>query len=422
VTPSSVTIAPGKTKRFSISLKTPASPGDAAVAVTLADGDQKLTLPVTLRSEIEPGAATSDFTGDDTGGNGRPDGGGQAFFYSLKVPAGTKNITADISLKNNPLDTVYATLVNPQGDAVGYSSNATITSIDADGDANVKPGLGTSVYALNPEAGVWRLLVDFDTVTGTQLDQPFYGHVTLDGVEATAPLPDAKSSVLPAGKATTVPVTVTNTGVAPEDYFVDARLAGSATIPVTLLEGASTSVPLTPESAEPIWLTPTETTSVSVDETSNAPIEFDYGAYVGDPDLASDNSGTSASGTFSSSEVAPGFWFAAPDLMGPYGVRQPASHPVSTTVSITTRPFDQTVTSAAGDLWLGALTGNPSVGIVQVAPGHTVTIPVTITPTGKAGSVVSGTLFVDQLSEVTQFGLLPNGSELSALPYTYKIG
>jgi hypothetical protein len=47
---------------------------------------------------------------------------------------------------------------------------------------------------------------------------------------------------------------------------------------------------------------------------------------------------------------------------------------------------------------------------------------VTITPSGKAGSVVRGTLYVDALAG----GLLPigqvSGVELAALPYEYTIG
>jgi hypothetical protein len=66
---------------------------------------------------------------------------------------------------------------------------------------------------------------------------------------------------------------------------------------------------------------------------------------------------------------------------------------------------------------------------VVVGPGQTTTIPVTITPEGSAGSVVSGTLYVDDLTSIAgaaTWNTLANnvnqGSDLAALPYEYKIG
>jgi hypothetical protein len=60
--------------------------------------------------------------------------------------------------------------------------------------------------------------------------------------------------------------------------------------------------------------------------------------------------------------------------------------------------------------------------IVEVNPGASITVDVTIKPTGSAGAVVSGTLYLDDVAT----GLPPDGvttaSEVSALPYSYKIG
>jgi hypothetical protein len=59
---------------------------------------------------------------------------------------------------------------------------------------------------------------------------------------------------------------------------------------------------------------------------------------------------------------------------------------------------------------------------VIVNPGKSATIPVTITPGGTAGQIVSGTLYVDDASLVDFGSLIPNGSQLAALPYTYTTG
>ena len=55
--------------------------------------------------------------------------------------------------------------------------------------------------------------------------------------------------------------------------------------------------------------------------------------------------------------------------------------------------------------------------------GGSATITVQITPNGTAGSTQSGTLYVD---DVTLAGLngvfdLPNGDEVAAIPYSYRI-
>jgi hypothetical protein len=57
-----------------------------------------------------------------------------------------------------------------------------------------------------------------------------------------------------------------------------------------------------------------------------------------------------------------------------------------------------------------------------IQPGQTRTIPVTITPAGKPGTLVSGSLFVDDLTFVNVLGQLPAADELSAIPYKYTIG
>ncbi len=420
MSPSSLTLAPGQTKAFTVGLTIPTTPGDSAVAVTMADGDQRFTLPVTLRSEVVPGTRAATFSGDDTGPNGRPGGEGFGVWYQFEVPKGTSDITANIALANNPKDTLYAYLVDPEGQAVGYSSNSTVTTVQSARSVKIKPSLTTSVYARDPEPGQWRLLLNFASITGTQLDQAFSGDVELNAVKASASLP-TKGTKLAAGQAVTIPVKIKNTGVAPEDYFLDARLDSSQQIPVTLLQGATDPLPLRPSSPTPAWLTPTETSTVNVAMQASLPVTFDYGSFFGDPDLVANSSGNSATASFSANPVVQGLWFAEPSEIGPYGTGPAPSGNVATQVSLVAKGFDQTVTNPLGDLWLGAVDPTAGVGVLTVQPGQTLTIPVTFTPQGPAGSRVSGTLYVDDLSEVTGSGLAPNGSELIGLPYSYTV-
>ena len=83
-----------------------------------------------------------------------------------------------------------------------------------------------------------------------------------------------------------------------------------------------------------------------------------------------------------------------------------------------TETFDPAVTSSTGNLWDGSL-GD----FLYLLPGQRGTIHVEIAPTGTPGTVVSGTLYVDDFSLGQFAGLgLPDGDELAAIPYQYKTG
>jgi hypothetical protein len=150
-------------------------------------------------------------------------------------------------------------------------------------------------------------------------------------------------------------------------------------------------------------------------------IQFDFGAYAGDPDLAS-SVGTSAAASYSANPVTQGPWYLAPTTVGPFGATGATPENVNTALFATTLAFDPAISSPLGDLWQSAINPSVSFGAVIVNPGHTATIPVTITPSGTTGSVVSGTLFVDDESLVDFGSLVPDAKQLAAFPYTYKIG
>jgi hypothetical protein len=81
------------------------------------------------------------------------------------------------------------------------------------------------------------------------------------------------------------------------------------------------------------------------------------------------------------------------------------------------------MTSAPGDLWIASI--NPAAltnfAPVVIYPGQTGTIYVTITPSGMPGTVVKGTLYLDDyVSGVPPYGQV-SGDELAAFPYAYTI-
>jgi Subtilase family len=426
VTPSSATLQPGRSQWFTVKATTPGKPGDQANSVEIDSSTGPTTsVPVALRSlaDVNHGGA---FSGVLTGGNGRSFNTGQTGYVQFDVPAGVNDVTANFRLADNSGDPVFGYLIDPAGNAQAYSANAQVIGFDTTGNPVTKQLRTMSLFARAPSPGRWTLILVFaPTVTGTQLAEPFSGHVVLNQVRVSAPgVPDNASVALKAGKPVTVPVTVKNTGVAPESFFVDARLDGTQKITLAQLAPSPFALPLVPTSFQPQWNVPTETSKVTVAVVANVPVNFDYGWLFGfgDPDVSGTSSGKTAVGSFSGNPVPSGSWFASPAEIGPFGPNGAPPGSAVAALTATTRPFDPAVTTPIGDFELGSVDPSTPFALVTVKPGQSLTIPVTITPTGKKGSVVSGQLFVDDLSFVTLLGALPAGQELGAVPYRYTIG
>jgi hypothetical protein len=421
VSPSHAVLAAGQSRTFTISETTPSAPGDSngAIVVRSAPGGTT-SIPVILRSLVDVQAGGR-FRGVLTGGNGRDLGNGQANYYEFNVPSGVSDITANATLANDASDPVAAYLISPDGDTLGYAQNS------LDGTS----GLSATAYTLDPVPGTWTLVIDFaEPVKGNELSELFTGDVVFNQTRASAAgLPDSASTTLAAGKAVTVPVTIKNNGDAPEDFFIDPRLNSRVTVTLPAVSPTTDTVALPMTSLEPTWLVPSETSSVWVDQTSSLPAMFDYDPFNADPDIASAQSGSGPlCATTESSNYAPtggtvsaGLWDAGPTECGPYAAPAPTGT-ATILMDAVTKAFDTAVSSKPGDLWL--LSTNPSAAFtpITINPGKSATIEVTITPTGSAGSVVSGHLYVDDVvPDVPLSGEL-TGDELSAIPYEYTIG
>ncbi len=424
VAPQSMTLAPGQSRPVALSVSTPSTPGDAAGAIVLNQSGgpgfgRQSTIPVTLRSVIQSGSQS--FTQTLTGGNGRMFYAGQEFFYQLNVPAGARELNGSIVLANNPNNPFTAFLINPNGYAQAQASNELV---NGNTETNT---MGAQLHVLSPATGTWTLAVSFaPQVSGTAVTEPFTVSTNNSQVPASSGgLPNSSSSKLAAGKAQTYNVGITNNGPTPEEYFVDARLPGSAPLSLTSLTGPGTTVPLTEFQNVPEYLVPSHSTQFTevASTTGSTPIMFDSSSPWGDPDVAS-NVGSTVSATFTANPLTQSLWTMAPDVVGPFGATGPANEPVSTTMSVATAPFDSAVTSQTGDLWLASADPSQLNGLspVVVGPHQTGTIPVTITPSGSSGSQVTGTLYIDDYNEVAfQGAFQPDGNDVASIPYSYTV-
>lgn len=436
VRPAQVTIPPGRSATVKVHMTTPATPGDESASVVVAGAfGQASSVAVTMRSLVKLSSG-GHFSGVLTGGNGRQPDLGQSAYYQFDVPAGAsaQTLRADVVLADRQTDPVLAYLVDPAGQTLALATNSVVTKFTASGPSET-PTSSVEVATTAPTPGLWTLILNFaPTITGNKLAEPYRGTVALVGAPASRDsLPDSPMTALKAGQSTTVRIAVRNTSSAPLDYFVDARLDKTGTVQLAAQSPTTLSLPMAAEAPSPSWLVPSDTTEITLSGEAPVPLTFDWGPGIGDPDLGALTAGDAAIGTWSGSPITPGLWFADPSEIGPYGPNPPPTVTASLAATARTQVFDRAVTTPTGDLWLQSVDAGAPVHVLTVAPGQSVEIPVTFTPSAPAGQTVSGTLYVDELGEVPSsaanaLNYQPSqayfqaGTQVAALPYEYRVG
>ena len=157
VQPGPFTLSPGQSKNIQFTLTTPANPGDMAGSLVVSSSlGGKTSIPVIVRTQVNV-ATGGKFTGTLTGGNGRG-ALGTGDYYAFNVPSGTKQVTVQLAMHNNPGigNAIGAYLVAPDGNAVAYGQNYDLSGAEV-GVTN--PTL--TVSALSPVSGLWTLVIAF---------------------------------------------------------------------------------------------------------------------------------------------------------------------------------------------------------------------------------------------------------------------
>jgi hypothetical protein len=424
VSPRSVRLAPGASRTVTVSGRFPSAPGDQSVSVTMgAAGWGGSSLPVTLRSLVPITDGTGHFSATLVGGNGRGEVPAQTFFYNVDVPGGKPALDVQTKLAGNNNDPYYEYLIDPQGEAVAEASNQVLTGSDT---FTGEPG--ARLHVLSPQAGRWTIIITFtNPVNGNALETGLSGTVSFAPITAAVKgLPDSDAVTLAQGTSRTVTVTIRNNGDAAESYFLDGRLDTDTTMPLTsITPSTSLTLPQADTAEIPQWIVPTDTTSLAASAVSSAPTTFDFAPWNGEPDTGATVNGDDASASITAppgTVLTQGDWDIVPQQVGPFGAAGAPASTTSLALTATTPAFDPGLTASTGDLWEQGAAAAAAFKPVLVQPGQTVTLQAVITPTASAGSVVRGTLYLDDSSAVTNDGPSPSGDQLEAIPYVYKAG
>ena len=405
VTPSSSTLAPGQQATFHVSV-TAGLAGDEALSLHLGTGaSDDGSIPVVLRALVPLTGHGGIFGGTLTGG-GASFNAGQEFTYQFNVPGGKPSLNVGVVLAD-PNYGLEGFLVDPNGQPLDAQTTA---------NDSLAPGPTMQFFRGSPQGGLWTLvLLVALPVDGTHLSEPFTGSVGFapPAVKSSG-LPDSPHTVLPAGVPVTASITVTNTGNISKDYFADARLNKRGQLELLGSDVNNVPLPLSLQ-AQPNWLVPPGTNSLTVAAQGTAPITMDASWAFGDPDFLGVSSGNDSVGSLNAKEVAPGFFFGLPEATGPFTSATGAT--VNLAAVANTNEFDSAVSSTSGDVWAQSVDPNAPYSPLTLAPGQTGTITLTITPNAKKGKVVHGFIGVDTLNLATA-----SGDELINIPYDYKVG
>lgn len=444
--PAALTLAPGAQGSFTVPLTLPAAAGDESEDVTLATALASApgvvlstdVVPVALRTLVPLSAgAEGTFSGTAEGDGDGTFGSNGFATYTFDVPAGAPALTVDLTLPGDTKTPVGGYLVEPQGEPLSVNDN-TITNA---GGTTLGYGSTVQDVALAPQAGLWRYVVAVTVPTdGSASEGTYNGTVTLSSPDTvtTTNVPDSTNTYIAPGVTTTGTIDVVNAGATNQLMFVDPRSQTLGQIPLAANYGAGDSVALPFVDADPpvSFLVPPDTTALNAStqavSTGGQPLAgatFDLAPLNdGDPDLGSTVS-DAASGTSTATlgvnsplpQVAQGWWVLSPSLDGPFGTA--ATVPTGTasaSVLADTLGFDTSVTSSTGDRWLASInSAAPTAQPLSVAPGTSGQISLSFTPSAStvAGTVVSGTLYVDDY-----FNDSGSGDQVAAVPYTYTVG
>ena len=134
-----------------------------------------------------------------------------------------------------------------------------VAAIDNAGQPSFYTGT-MQFFERDPLPGRWLfLLLINDSIAGAATAQPFQATIAFNQVEVrTRGVPQNARMRLPAGRPVRVSIHVTNTGLATNQFFVDARLATMGVVPLPAPDNYSVTLPITAGQSLPPFQVPPE--------------------------------------------------------------------------------------------------------------------------------------------------------------------
>ena len=405
------TLEPGERRRISVRLPLPIDAGDMSARLVLGTGSpDDGIVPITVRSLVPVAKTGATFQGVLTGGNGRkPFFGGQVLSFQFDVRKGIPAVNVALHLAN-PNDDLFGFLLDPQNQPLDIQSTAPISGNPVAFTDAMQFSVAT------PQAGRWTLVLALGMQNPGRLQESFLGTIDFAPASITVDnLPTSRAARLTAAQPVTVTVHVTNTGLSEKAMFIDPRLTRRTTSPVLALNATTVPLPVGNADARPAWLVPTHADALTMVASSTVPIGMTMLDDFGLSEVPAVPAGLTATANLALPAIAPGAWFGAPALVGPFGNGGPPAA-AAMTATAEMNGFDRTITSDTGDLWLLSVDPSAPYSPLVLGPGESGTIAVTILPTGRPGTSVKGFLEVSTFNQNTF-----SGDTLAAFPYAYRI-
>jgi hypothetical protein len=436
VTPATFWLKPGASKHVTMSMRMPTvASGDQSDALTLATSKGQTTaVAAVVRTLVPAGHGKGRFTGEVTGGNARQLTPGQTLSYAVDVPKGKPSLSASVRFADPTDSVVDLVLIDPHGELADVASN--IVSDQTGSTLSLSQDIQS--FTADPLPGRWHLVVVVQNpVSGTAFTQPFTGRVGFGGpVVRRGGLPHSASTRLTQGKPTTYRVKVTNTGVQPILVGADPRRDKQVSLQPVPIQGQSTfDLPPDP-SQEPTYTIPPDTTRLKVAASSTTPAQLELQGSAAGFDLFGSLAAARHGDTLSvtgvhekggRSFISKGVWFTNMQQIGPFDDDGAPAGSTTIFATMQTLGFDHDVTSSTGDPYGNSVDpDNNGFGTpVQIAPGSSQVITVTIEPTRAKGTTVSGVLNLVTVPNLPSGSTgLPEettGEVIAALPYRYTV-
>jgi hypothetical protein len=387
-----------------------------------------------VRTVIPTASGRGTYSGVVTGGNARGVTPGETFSYVFDVPKNKASLSVSTTFAHDTNSAVDLVLIDPNGELSDVVSNETLT----DDETALTLTRDIQSFTASPVPGRWHLVVVVQNpVSGADIAQPFSGVVSFQGVTVNrGTLPNNSYALVKGGTSKSYTLTVHNPGVQPLFLGVDPRLNQVVTLQPVPIQGQLTFA-LPPDPAkEPVYTIPPDTQSLTVAASSTTPAQLELQGSAagfdlfGDLTAAQNGSSVSVASVSESGAgnyISRGIWFTNMQQIGPFTDAGAPPGQSTLTASMATLAFDSGLTSQTGDPYGNAVDpnndgfGNP----VEVAPGASATIQVTIAPTAAKGTLVSGVLNLVTVANLpTGSGGLPftsTGEVVATLPYKYRV-